>query len=92
MSKKEIVKHYKKIKEDFLINPDIMNAEDDRVRKVKEVINTRLSVVDKTIILLYIDFQSLRKLGKAMGMSHMTARKEVLRIKGIILEEYKKIK
>ena len=56
----------------------------------EEIINTKLSTVDKTIILLYVDCQSYRKLGKRLGVSHMTIRRECQRIKKIILAEFNK--
>ena len=85
---REIIKDFKEIKEDYAWNPDIMSKEDERVAKLKEIINTKLSTVDKTIILLYADCQSYRKLGKRLGVSHMTIRDECQRIKKIILAEY----
>ena len=56
--------------------------------RVKKIIDQKLSLADKTIILLYVDCQSYRKLGARLGVSHMTLRREVMRIKKIILEEY----
>jgi DNA-directed RNA polymerase specialized sigma24 family protein len=91
METKEIIRDFKEIKEDYKYNPDIMNPDDERVSKLKEIINTRLSVVDKTLILLYVDCQSYRKLGKRLGLSHMTCRREIVRIKNIILKEYERI-
>lgn len=89
MSRESIaVKDYKEIKDDYRWDDSIFNEEDERVSKLKEIINTKLSVVDKTIILLYVDCQSLRKLGKRFGVSHMSMRREIQRIKKIILEEY----
>jgi transcriptional regulator of aromatic amino acid metabolism len=61
------------------------------VHRIKEIINNKLSIVDKTLILLYVDCQSYRKLGKRLGLSHMTCRKEIIRIKNIILKEYERI-
>ena len=90
MKTKEIIRDYRDIKEDYKFSPDIMSNEDERVAKVKEIICTRLSIVDKTLILLYTDCQSYRKLGRRLGLSHMTCRKEILRIKNIILSEYQK--
>lgn len=87
-TEREIIKDFKEIKEDYAWHPDIMNKDDERVAKVKEIINTKLSTVDKTIILLYVDCQSYRKLGKRLGVSHMTIRRECQRIKKIILAEY----
>lgn len=85
---KEIIRDFRDIKEDYVFDPDIMNMEDERVHRIKEIINTRLSLVDKTLILLYVDCQSFRKLGERLGLSHMTCRKEIKRIKKIILEEF----
>lgn len=88
MKTKEIIRDYKEIKEDYKFSNDIMCNEDERVHRIKEIINTKLSLVDKTLILLYTDCQSYRKLGKRLGLSHMTCRKEIIRIKKIILQEY----
>lgn len=89
-TEREIVKDYREIKDDYAWHPDIFTKDDERVSKIKEIINTKLSLVDKTIILLYADCQSYRKLGKRLGVSHMTIRDECLRIKKIILREYGK--
>ena len=84
----ELVKEFKAIKQEYAYNPDIMCLDDPRVSRLKEIIDTKLSQVDKTIILLYCDCLSYRKLGKMMHLSHMTIRREVIRIKNIILKEY----
>lgn len=89
-TEREIVRDYREIKEEYAWHPDIFTKDDERVAKVKEIINTKLSVIDKTIIVLYADCQSYRKLGKRLGVSHMTIRRECQRIKKIILEEYEK--
>ena len=91
MKENEVVKEYRQIKEDYAFNPDIMCPDDPRVARIKEIIDTKLSQVDKTIILLYADCLSYRKLGKKMRLSHMTVRRECMRIKKIILEEYDKM-
>ena len=89
MKENEVVKEYRQIKEDYKYNPDIMCPDDPKVSRIKEIIDTKLSQVDKTIILMYADCQSYRKLGRKMNLSHMTVRRECMRIKKIILEEYK---
>ena len=89
MKENGVVKEYRQIKEDDKFNPDIMCPDDPKVSRIMEIIDTKLSQVDKTIILLYADCQSYRKLGRKMNLSHMTARREVIRIKKLILEEYK---
>ena len=91
MKTKEVVAEFRKIKEDYVFNPDIMCEDDPRCSRIKEIIDTKLSLADKTIILLYVDCLSYRKLGARLGVSHMTIRRDVQRIKKIILEEYEKV-
>lgn len=88
MKTDEVIAEFRKIKQEYYYNPDIMNEEDERLTRVKKIIDTKLSLADKTIILLYVDCQSYRKLGARLGVSHMTIRREVQRIKNIILKEY----
>ena len=87
----EVVKEYRAIKQDYAYDSDIMSKDDERVAKIKMIIDTKLSLVDKTIILLYADCQYYRKLAKKMNLSHMTLRREVIRIKNIILKEYENL-
>lgn len=87
-TEREVVSEFRKIRQDYTYNPDIMNEEDERLTRLKKIIEEKLSLADKTIILLYVDCQSYRKLGKRLGVSHMTIRREVQRIKNIILKEY----
>lgn len=87
-TEREVVSEFRKIRQDYTYNPDIMNEEDERLTRIKKIIDTKLSLADKTIILLYVDCQSYRKLGARLGVSHMTIRREVQRIKNIILKEY----
>lgn len=88
MKTDEVIAEFRKIKQEYTYNPDIMNEEDERLTKVKKIIDNKLSLADKTIILLYVDCQSYRKLGARLGVSHMTIRREVQRIKNIIMKEY----
>ena len=87
-TEREVVSEFRKIRQDYTYNPDIMNEEDEILTRVKKIIDQKLSLADKTIILLYVDCQSYRKLGARLGVSHMTIRREVQRIKNIILKEY----
>lgn len=82
-----IVEEYKAIRRDYAYNPSVMSEEDARTAALKRIID-RLPLADKTIYLLYVDCQSYRKLGRKLGLSHMTVRKECIRIKKRILEEY----
>lgn len=86
----EVVKEYRQIKQEYAFDPSIFNPDEPRVARLKEIIETKLSQADRTILLLYVDCQSLRKLGKKLNLSHMTCRREILRIKKIVLEEYER--
>ena len=85
------VRNYKEIRAEYSFDPDIFSVEDERSRRVKWIIDNRLSTVDKTIILLYADCLSYRKLGARLRISHVTAGREINRIKAIILDEYRKL-
>ena len=84
----QVVEEYRAVKQEYAFDPSIFNVDDDRVSRIKEIISTRLSVPDRTLILLYAEYQSYRKLGEQLGLSHMTVRREILRIRKIILDEY----
>lgn len=84
----EVVKEFRLIKQEYAYDPGIFNPDDPKVARLKEIIDTKLSQVDKTIVLLYVDCQSFRKLGAKLGVSHMTCRREVMRIVQIIKQEY----
>lgn len=84
----EAYREFKDIEADYVFDPSVMNEDESRVRAVKWIIDNKLNRVDKTLILLYADCLSFRKLGKRMGFSHTTLREEITRIKKHILEEY----
>jgi len=82
---------YKSVREDYRYGGDIFSQDPDRVARVKWIIDNRLTDVERILILLYVDCQSYRKLGKRLGLSHQTCANEVRRIKKKILEEYTKL-
>ena len=86
----EVVNEYRQIKAEYAFDPGIFNPDDPKVARLKEIIDTKLSQADKTILLLYVDCQSFRKLGKKLNLSHMTCRREILRIRDIVLQEFNK--
>ena len=77
----EAYREFKDIEADYVFDPSVMNEDESRVRAVKWIIDNKLNRVDKTLILLYADCLSFRKLGKRMGFSHTTMREEIKRIK-----------
>ena len=76
------------IRPDYAWDPSIFTDDDPRVDALRCIIDKRLSLADRTIILLYVDCHNYHELGRLLGFSHMTARKEVLRIKQRILDIY----
>lgn len=86
----DVVKEFRMIRKEYKHDSSIMNTDDPRVARLKEIIDNRLSQADRTILLLYCDCQSYRKLGKKLNLSHMTIRKEVIRIREKVLEEFAK--
>ena len=87
----EAYREFKDIEADYVFDPSIFTKDEGRVAAVKWIIDNKLNRVDKTLILLYADCLSFRKLGKRMGFSHTTMREEIKRIKAIILDEYNKL-
>ena len=97
MSKKQgkpenAFRDYKDIEADYRFDPSIFTADEEKVAAIKYIIDNKLTRVDKTLILIYADCLSFRKMGQRLGFSHTTMRQEVKRIKGIILDEYAKMK
>lgn len=79
---------YQQAAPDYAYEESIFTEESEKLHAVKEIIAKDLNQVDRSIIIFYADCQSFRTLGKMLGVSHMTARKEVLRIRKHILELY----
>lgn len=76
-----------KIMEDYQPNDDIMSEDTEEMNRLKHIIFDKLPEVDKRVILLYSELQSLRKVAKYLGVSPSTAyilisriRKEIKRL------------
>lgn len=79
-----IVRSYKQIAQDYAYQGGVFCEDTPKVRRTKWVVEHCLTPADRTIIILYAELGSYRKLGARLGMSHTTVRKEVLRIRNII--------
>lgn len=77
---KDIMTDYKKS------DLGIFNTEPERVRIVKEIIWTKLSEVDRRVIILYAELGSQRKLGEELGLSASTCNKLIKGIRNKIYE------
>jgi DNA-directed RNA polymerase specialized sigma subunit len=83
-----MARSYRDIKQDYAWEFDMFSDAQERTELLKEIVATRLNEVDRTIILLYAEIQSTRKLGKRMGMSMMTVWREIQRIKAEVITIY----
>ena len=78
-------KDIKDIKEELLPIDDIFNNDSELLDRTKRIFAS-LDEVDKTILILYMELGSLRKVGEALGVSHTLIYKNITRIK----EKFKK--
>ncbi len=86
------VRDYMSIKKDYVYDPDMFSTEPGKTARLKWIIEHKLNDVDRTLIILYTDCQSTRKLGRRLGISHSLVAREIRRIRENILREYEKIK
>ncbi|MCM1176560.1 MAG: hypothetical protein NC115_05925 [Bacteroidales bacterium] len=85
---------YRNFLDDIVFDPDMMSDEDQKIRKLKYIINKKLLLQDRAIILLYAEYRSLRKLAAMLDVSHVTVRKMVDEVRNEIfayLERFKDI-
>lgn len=66
-------------------------GDDDELMLMKKIVRS-LPVADMVIILSYAEYRSYRKLGAMFGISYGTVRKEVLKIRKKITEEYERLR
>lgn len=90
MTLHDAIAEYRKARQDYRFNPSILSEDDPKVARIKQIIERDLTQADRTIILLYAECGSFRKLGQMLGLSHMTSRREVMRIRKEILSRYDK--
>ena len=79
---------FREVCEDYAFDPSIFSTEDDRTRRVKEIIDKELPQVDRVLFLSYVDCGSLRNLARRIGVSEFTAQREIARIRKDILNRY----
>lgn len=78
---------WKPYEEDFMFDDDIFNDEDERIRKIKWVIDNKLSIGEKEIFLLYTHNDSnYHKVARILGCSVTTARNKIIQIRKKIIE------
>ena len=73
----------KKIEEEYV---DDIFVDDDKMYKLKQIIN-ELDDLDKAILIVYADEQSMAKAGKKFNVSAATIYTNIKRIRQIIKEK-----
>lgn len=72
--------------EDFAFNDDVLDEDSEKIRKIKWIIDNKLSIGEKEIFLLYTHNNSnYHKTAKLLNCSVTTARNKVLQIRKKIL-------
>lgn len=84
-----IVGIYPRLAAEYAPKPDVFDDDEPRVSVLKRAVS-RLPEDDRRVIILYSELQSVRALGAALGMSHMSAQRRVRRIKERIFHDIKK--
>lgn len=88
----DIIRIYRQARADYASREeDIFDPDPDKVRLVKQIV-ARLPQADRTLIIMYAECGSYRRMGKALGLSHVTIGKEILRIRAAVREEYERLK
>lgn len=83
----KLIRDFKELAPDYEPIEGIFNDEPDKVRRLKKVIS-ELDQVDRTLILLYADCGSYRKLGVKLGLSHGSVKRIIDGIRTKILDRY----
>lgn len=76
------------IYEDYLPDDSVFSTESKDINRLKHIIFDQLDEPDRRIIILYTEFQSVRELGKALGVSPASAWNAVNRIRKKIKRIY----
>lgn len=76
----KIAREYADFRQDYAYNGDIFNSEDERVNRVKYIVNKKLSVWERTFILYYAELGSVRKLADKFGIGRQLAWATVKKI------------
>ena len=75
--------------EDFQFNDDIWDEDSERIRRLKWIIDNKLSIGEKEIFLLYTHNNSnYHKTAKILGCSVTTARNKIIQIRKKIMSFY----
>ena len=80
----------KLLEADYKPDPTIWRQDTPRVHLLKKIVFEKLDQADRTLILIYAELRSTRKMAEKFQVSQMTIQRQITRIRKIIKDEYLK--
>ena len=74
--------------DDYAYSPSIWSTDDDRTRRAKWIVSTRLATHERNILLLYAEHNSLREVADILQCSHTLVAAELKKIRKKIMLYY----
>lgn len=91
MDAREVKERVLRLKDEFRVElPRIWDEE--TTGKAALIALNELDTADRTLMMLYTDLQSYRKLGKMLNISHQAIKIEIERIREIMIDRMEVIK
>lgn len=91
LSTEDAVKMFRIANPEYKFHADVFDTDEPRVRKTKWILENRLSEIDRTIFILYLECGNVRDLGSLLNVSKTYASETVKKIEQKIRNEYKLI-
>lgn len=77
----QITDSFKVVRQDLMHDAGIFSDEEARTRILRNFIKQHLAQAEQTIILLYAEYQSSRKVAQVLNIPRTTMQREITRIK-----------
>lgn len=91
MDAREVKERVLRLKDEFRVElPQIWD--EDTTGKAALIALNELDTADRTLMMLYTDLQSYRKLGKMLNISHQAIKIEIERIREIMIDRMEVLK
>lgn len=91
MDAREVKERVLRLKDEYqIVMPNIWD--EDTTGKAALIALNELDMADRTLMMLYTDLQSYRKLGKMLNISHQAIKIEIERIKEIMIDRMEVLK
>lgn len=81
MDAKEAAEVCRDMAEECALHDDVMDDDEPRVRRMKWAMAHLLTEGERRVLYLYAETMSLRKVARVLGVSHMTIKSDLRRIR-----------